>query len=483
MKKIFKNKKVDAGVTSSKGLDTFLILLFSSMLLISGVGVSVVSSSLSTVPYPIYGTSTWEGDGNAVGADVRVHCCFGDLYDTVDTGGEWQVDCGDPGADWPHGTGFMVSITGSGSHEGWSGQRSGIVNLSMGAMNMGNIVVYPNKNPYSPNEPSGPKMLGVGKTALFNVSATDPNWEDKVQYRFDWDDGTISDWTNLVNNGEYAHRSHSWDTATGFYSLKAQTRDEHGAMSEWSEKPYYLVLVDDPPDTPSTPSGPKSGFTGFSYTYSTSSTDSNGDKIIYGWDWNGDDIVDEWTTGFYESGTTVSISHTWDTAGLYGVKVIAKDSWARSSSFSSAIYVHITPDDNHPPNKPSKPSGPASCKAGSTYEYSSSTTDPDDDQVFYLFDWGDGSTSAWLGPFSSGATTTASHSWASQGSYQVKVKARDSNNVESAWSDPLPISVPKGRQLIMPFLSQFLDRLDDRFLRFVIRLPQIQVIYSMFNQI
>jgi len=54
----------------------------------------------------------------------------------------------------------------------------------------------------------------------------------------------------------------------------------------------------------------------------------------------------------------------------------------------NATCTIVPPND--PPVKPSTPSGKASGAAGTEYTYTSSTTDPDGDALFYLWDWGDG---------------------------------------------------------------------------------------------
>ena len=100
------------------------------------------------------------------------------------------------------------------------------------------------------------------------------------------------------------------------------------------------------------------------------------------------------------------------------------------------------PPPNNPPLKPSTPSGPNSGKPGVQYMYTTSTTDPDGDMIYYKWDWGDGNFSNWLGPFNSGATATATYSWAQKGDYNIKVKAKDVYGAESDWSDPLPITMP-----------------------------------------
>ena len=109
------------------------------------------------------------------------------------------------------------------------------------------------------------------------------------------------------------------------------------------------------------------------------------------------------------------------------------------------------------PNKPTI-SGPTSGKINVKYTYITSTTDPDGDQIYYMFDWGDGSTSGWLGPHSSGNTVEAEHIWTSKGSYQVKVKAKDIYDAESDWSDPLPVSISKSRYVIFDIINHLLDR-------------------------
>ena len=105
--------------------------------------------------------------------------------------------------------------------------------------------------------------------------------------------------------------------------------------------------------------------------------------------------------------------------------------------------VKFSAFENQQPNRPSRPSGPSSGKVNEEHTYTTLTTDPDGNQIYYMFDWGDYTNSGWLGPFGSGEECSASHIWFEQGSYQVRVKAQDSNGAESDWSDPLPVSMPK----------------------------------------
>ena len=102
---------------------------------------------------------------------------------------------------------------------------------------------------------------------------------------------------------------------------------------------------------------------------------------------------------------------------------------------------------NQPPKKPSTPKGPIMGKIGEIYTYQSQTTDPEEDELQYIFDWGDGTNSGWLGPYNSGETCKASHAWQKTGYYSVKARAKDIEGLESEWSDPLIILMPKNKFL------------------------------------
>ena len=78
-----------------------------------------------------------------------------------------------------------------------------------------------------------------------------------------------------------------------------------------------------------------------------------------------------------------------------------------------------------------------------------------------MIDWNDGTELKWEGPFDSGSTVSFSHIWTAKGTFQIKVKAKDdpnsdgdlSDGLESVWSDPLEVSMPRNRNLNTPFIS------------------------------
>jgi subtilisin family serine protease len=112
--------------------------------------------------------------------------------------------------------------------------------------------------------------------------------------------------------------------------------------------------------------------------------------------------------------------------------------WGMVDAYEAVLQTNLPPED------PQKPSGESEGVTNIEYTYSSSTIDPEGDKILYLFDWGDNTTSEWLGPHDSGATVNAVHSWSEVGDYQIKVKAKDINGSVSGWSDPLSITIIQG---------------------------------------
>ena len=67
------------------------------------------------------------------------------------------------------------------------------------------------------------------------------------------------------------------------------------------------------------------------------------------------------------------------------------------------------------------------------YNYLLSAIDPDDDDLYYYIDWGDGTVDEWVGPYSSEEEPLVLHVWKKNGYYTIKAKAKDINGYESDW--------------------------------------------------
>jgi len=98
------------------------------------------------------------------------------------------------------------------------------------------------------------------------------------------------------------------------------------------------------------------------------------------------------------------------------------------------------PSTNTPPYTPGKPTGPATGEIGIEYTFTTNTTDPQGDEIFYMVSWGD-TVSDWFGPYASGETVDFTHTWNLVGNYSVTVKARDNESLESEWSEATVIGI------------------------------------------
>ena len=126
--------------------------------------------------------------------------------------------------------------------------------------------------------------------------------------------------------------------------------------------------------------------------------------------------------------------------GFIGIDSFAYIAIDTENNPSDPTLVYITV--NNPPATPTI-SGPDPPKLEADYSYSftASTSDPDGHNVYYWFDWGDGNNSGWLGPYVSGNTCNRNHAWSNDGSYNVKVKAKDTYGTGTIWSNILTVTV------------------------------------------
>ncbi len=153
----------------------------------------------------------------------------------------------------------------------------------------------------------------------------------------------------------------------------------------------------------------------------------------------------------YDSGDTEKTMYGWSSAGETKKRSLHQD----DIDGIRYIYPASEPEpENQPPNTPSSPSGPDTGTPGASYNFSATTTDPDGDQVAFKFSWGDGTESDWTSFVDSGGSASLSHSWSSEGTYQVKVKAKDTYNAESGWSASHPILI---RAILLEVEPSYLD--------------------------
>jgi hypothetical protein len=144
--------------------------------------------------------------------------------------------------------------------------------------------------------------------------------------------------------------------------------------------------------------------------------------------------------------------------GMEGVDYKTIEEWQPFGDPTLAVG-----EESEAPSTPEDLNGPTSGQINEEHTYTASTTDPEGDKIYYLFDWGDGEFSGWVGEYSSGATAQASHTWTEEGDYEIRVKAKDDHGVQSEWSDPLPITMPRNKGVINSIILEILEKLIERF--------------------
>ncbi len=100
--------------------------------------------------------------------------------------------------------------------------------------------VSKNNPPCPPMRPMGTDSGYVNTTYVFTTSASDLDG-DSVTIKFDWGDGNVSDWSHYTMPGETLSMCHCYLNA-GVYYIKAQAKDIHGALSEWSNAHKVVII-------------------------------------------------------------------------------------------------------------------------------------------------------------------------------------------------------------------------------------------------
>jgi hypothetical protein len=105
---------------------------------------------------------------------------------------------------------------------------------------------------------------------------------------------------------------------------------------------------------------------------------------------------------------------------------------------------------NYPPDKPTI-NGPSTGAPGITYTYTIQSHDPENHDLYYCIDWGDGTGENCMGPKDSGEVVSLTHVWTEEGVFILEV---------TAWDDPynlesdkaiLEIHMPKQKTLFSCF--------------------------------
>lgn len=88
----------------------------------------------------------------------------------------------------------------------------------------------------APDTPSGPSGGDIGESLTYSTGGASSSEGHSIQYRFDWDDGSYSDWSSSTT------AFHSW-SSEGTYTVKAQARcTTHTSItSSWSDGKSVII--------------------------------------------------------------------------------------------------------------------------------------------------------------------------------------------------------------------------------------------------
>jgi hypothetical protein len=170
--------------------------------------------------------------------------------------------------------------------------------------------------------------------------------------------------------------------------------------------------------------------------------DTDGEVIAYRWESNIDGIINH----------NASFNTTNLSPGLHNISFFAQDDEAL---WSDPVNITLGIIENQPPQIPII-TGTEKGKNGEEHEYKFVTTDPNENDILYFIDWGDGTTSGWLGAYQNNEEISVEHTWENRGTYELKAKAKDIHNEEGDWAF-VQISMSKYKGINTPLLN-FLEK-------------------------
>jgi hypothetical protein len=206
------------------------------------------------------------------------------------------------------------------------------------------IKVYFKSDPtnYPPDKPTitGPRTGETKTMYTYEITVTDPD-DDLVRCHVDWDgDGKVDYTSSYDISGSTFTLNHIWYDPS-VYTIKCQGEDEHNDKSEWTKYTVGISEINEPPNTPDTPFGPTKVYHNDICTYISKTTDPNGDKISYRFNFNG--LKTSWTD-FVSSGEYISFSREMIKPSFppFELKVQAKDEDGLKSEWSDILIVDMS---------------------------------------------------------------------------------------------------------------------------------------------
>lgn len=191
---------------------------------------------------------------------------------------------------------------------------------------------------------TGCVQQNIPTTVNFSYAPTNPTISDTIQFvgvcpnanetvdTWLWDFGDGNTSTDQQPQQQY--------TITGTYTIRLTIWKKDGSSESISKNIIVSVSPNNPPSSPElTASSISNKQPWIFYLFSASSNDSDGDIISYYFDW-GDGTYTGWATDDHPFGRWLE-HHSWNSSGMYAVKVKAKDKNDAESEWSELVNVTI----------------------------------------------------------------------------------------------------------------------------------------------
>jgi len=262
--------------------------------------------------------------------------------------------------------------------------------------------------------------ITAGTQYLDTLTATDPD-DDTIIYNL------IKSPQNMAIDSQSGIITwNTNDTDTGTYAIEAIATDSWDTMDTLK---WNVHIIERTP-TPSSPQGIIFGEIDSSYLFSIDSVGcSTGSRSLYRISW-GDGDTSVWDT-------VRTIGHTWIRSDTFNTMAQAWCPDYGKSQWSAPSVIIIRPPHTVPQLQ--TPQGPSTIHLDTT-THTYTTHDALSSRWYsleYLFDWGDGTTSAWR------SDTLARHRWTQAGEFGVRCKARviSDTTIVGPWSPSLLVRV------------------------------------------
>jgi hypothetical protein len=306
-------------------------------------------------------------------------------------------------------------------------------------------VTEANDPPYIPSDPNPQNgSTDVPFNASLSWNCSDPD-NDPVIYDVYF--GTNSSPSMVAGNlSNSTYNPGMFNNETTYY-WKIIAKDNHSAQTEgplW----YFTTAQNHPPFPPRNPN-PDDGEIMVEPDIILSWTGGDPDPgDIATYDVYLSENSPPWQVVSNQSENTYDPSGALNNYTTYYWKIVSWDYYG--ASIEGPIWEFTTGNlSNKPPTIPII-SGPKVAGPDVLISFSALSTDPEGSQISYMWDWGDGNFSEWLGPYESGENAIANYTWTKGGNYSIKVKAKDNRDEESDWSELHNVSIAEQITIINP---------------------------------